>query len=141
MTIKLILNRKGRDVWSVAPTDSVYAAIERMAEKGVGALVVKEQDALVGIISERDYARKVILKGKASRETRVSEVMTASVITAPESTSIDDAMSLMTDRRIRHLPIIEDGAVTGMISMGDLVKFKLKDQENLIEHLENYITR
>lgn len=141
MTIKLILNRKGRDVWSVAPGASVYSAIEVMAEKGVGALVVMDEATLVGIISERDYARKVILQGKASKETRVADVMTEQVITAPESVAIDEAMSLMTDRRIRHLPIVEDGAVTGIVSMGDLVKFKLKDQKNLIEHLENYISR
>lgn len=141
MTVKLILNQKGRDVWSIAPDASVYAAIELMAQNGVGALVVMEDTTLVGIISERDYARKVILQGKASRETRVADVMTRQVITAPESVGIDEAMSLMTDRRIRHLPIVEDDVVTGVVSMGDLVKFKLKDQENLIEHLENYITR
>ncbi len=141
MTIKLILNQKGRDVWSVAPDASVYSAIEIMAEKGVGALVVTDGNQLVGIISERDYARKVILRGKASKDTLVSDVMTRDVITATDSVTIDEAMSLMTDRRIRHLPVVEDGAVTGVVSVGDLVKFKLKDQENLIEHLENYITR
>ncbi len=141
MTIKRILNQKGHDVWSIAPDATVYSAIERMAQKGVGALVVLDESRLVGIISERDYARKVILQGKSSRETRVADVMTRQVITAPESVGIDEAMSLMTDRRIRHLPIVEDDVVTGVVSMGDLVKFKLKDQESLIEHLENYITQ
>lgn len=140
-SIKHILHRKGRDVWSVRPDASVYTAIEVMADKGVGALVVLDDVQLVGIISERDYARKVILKGKASKETRVADVMTERVITAPETVSVDEAMSLMTDRRIRHLPVVEHNRVVGMISMGDLVKCKLKDQENLIEQLENYITR
>lgn len=140
-SIKHILNMKGRDVWSVRPDASVYTAIEVMAEKGVGALVVMDDVQLVGIISERDYARKVILKGKASKETRVADVMTERVITAPETITVDEAMSLMTDRRIRHLPVIVDDRVTGVVSMGDLVKCKLKDQENLIEQLENYITR
>jgi len=141
MTIKRILNQKGHDVWSIAPDATVYSAIERMAQKGVGALVVLDESRLVGIISERDYARKVILQGKSSRETRVADVMTRQVITAPESVGIDEAMSLMTDRRIRHLPIVKDDVVSGVVSMGDLVKFKLKDQENLIEQLENYISR
>ncbi|MEQ9104127.1 MAG: CBS domain-containing protein [Rhodothermales bacterium] len=140
-SIKHILHRKGRDVWSVRPDASVYTAIEVMAHRGVGALVVLDDVQLVGIISERDYARKVILQGKASKETRVADVMTERVITAPESVSVDEAMSLMTDRRIRHLPVVENGRVVGMVSMGDLVKCKLKDQENLIEQLENYITR
>lgn len=140
-SIRHILNMKGRDVWSVRPDASVYTAIEVMAEKGVGALVVMDDVRLVGIISERDYARKVILKGKASKKTLVADVMTEHVITAPETVTVDEAMSLMTDRRIRHLPVIVDERVTGVVSMGDLVKCKLKDQENLIEQLENYITR
>jgi CBS domain-containing protein len=140
-SIKHILNRKGHDVWSVRPDASVYTAIEVMAHRGVGALVVLDDAQLVGIISERDYARKVILKGKASKETRVADVMTERVITVPETISVDEAMSLMTDRRIRHLPVVEDNQVVGVVSMGDLVKCKLKDQEYLIEQLENYITR
>lgn len=140
-TIKQVLNSKGRAVWAVGPDESVYSAIEKMSDKGIGALVVMDGPRLVGIVSERDYARKVILKGRASKETLISEIMTEEVVTATESMTVEEGMALMTERRIRHLPIVEGDSVVGMISIGDLVKCRLKDQEMLIEQLENYITR
>lgn len=140
-SVRQILNNKGRTVWSISPNASVYSCIELMSEKGVGALAVTDNDRLVGIISERDYARKVILKGKASKQTPISEVMTTDVVTAAESMSVEDAMALMTERHIRHLPIVESGKLTGMISIGDLVKARLQDQQHMIEHLESYITQ
>jgi len=140
-SIRQILNNKGRTVWSISPNASVYSCIELMSEKGIGALAVTDNDRLVGIISERDYARKVILKGKASKQTPVSEVMTTGVVTAAESMSVEDAMALMTEQRIRHLPIVETGRLTGMISIGDLVKARLQNQQLMIEHLESYITQ
>lgn len=140
-SVRQILDRKGRTVWSISPNASVYACIELMSDKGIGALAVTDNDRLVGIISERDYARKVILKGKSSRQTPVSEVMTTDVVVAKESFSVQDAMSLMTERRIRHVPIVESGKLTGMISIGDLVKARLQDQQHTIEHLERYIAQ
>jgi CBS domain-containing protein len=138
--VKEILERKGRDVWSIEPTASVYEAMRRMAEKEVGALLVMEGVTLVGIISERDYARKVILQGRSSPTTRVSEIMTSRVAyTGPDQT-VEECMAVMTDKRIRHLPVMEGGRVIGIISIGDLVKSIIAEQQFIIEQLERYIT-
>ena len=135
-----LLEAKGSDVWSVAPDETVYEAVRRMAEKEVGALLVMEGERLVGILSERDYARQVILKGRASRDTPVRDIMTRDVVTGRLDHRIDVCMARMTERRIRHLPIVEDGQVVGMISIGDLVKAIIAEQQATISQLEQYIT-
>ena len=135
-----MLNSKGADIWFIKPDESVLEAIKMMAEKKVGALLVMDNDGLVGIISERDYARKVILLGKSSRETPVNEIMTAEVVNTEPSETVEGCMKLMTEKRIRHLPVIEDGKVVGVLSIGDLVKEIIAEQEFTIKQLENYIT-
>lgn len=137
--VSALLNNKGREVYSIEPTATVYQAIERMAEKGVGCLVVLDQGRLAGIISERDYTRKVILAGRASRETRVEEIMTTPVATVSADETINGCMRMMTQKRVRHLPIVEDGRVVGMLSIGDLVKSIIADQEETIQQLNSYI--
>ena len=139
-TVKQILDTKGYAVWSIHPQESVFTAIQQMAEKEVGALVVLEGDALVGIISERDYARKVILKGRASHETAVRDIMTPHVICASLDQSIEECMNTVTERRIRHLPVLDNGQVVGMISIGDLVKTIIAEQQFIIAQLEHYIS-
>ena len=139
-TVKQILDTKGYAVWSIHPQESVFTAIQQMAEKEVGALVVLEGDALVGIISERDYARKVILKGRASHETAVRDIMTPHVICASLDQSIEECMNTVTERRIRHLPVLDGGQVVGMISIGDLVKTIIAEQQFMIEQLAHYIS-
>lgn len=137
--IRDLLKQKGQEVWSVTPVMSVYQAIEMMADKGVGALTVLSNGKLVGIISERDYARKVILQGKSSRQTPVSEIMSCKVVTVIPDSTVDECMRIMTHHRIRHLPIVEGDDLVGMISIGDLVKTIISAQAETIDHLFHYI--
>ena len=127
-------------VWTVEPDAAVYEALEIMADKGIGALVVVEGEALAGIMSERDYARKVILLDRGSRETQVAEIMTAKVLTVSPDQTLGECMALMTDRRIRHLPVVADGKLAGLISIGDVVRAVIDEQRFMIEQLESYIT-
>ncbi len=139
--VRDVLREKGSDIWTVRPEITVYDALVLMAEKNIGAVVVLDgDDRLAGIFSERDYARKVILKGKSSQETTIDEVMTHGVLTVSPSRSIDECMALMTDRHIRHLPVVDDDRLVGMISIGDVMKAAIADREVLIEQLEHYIT-
>ena len=139
-TVRQLLNRKGPEIWSTHPEETVFEALKLMAQKGIGALLVMDGMRLVGIFSERDYARKVILKGKSSHETPVHEIMTAKVVFVHPEQSMTECMALMTDKRIRHLPVMEDDQVVGVISIGDVVKEIIVEQGFLIEQLENYIT-
>jgi CBS domain-containing protein len=138
-SVRQLLEAKGYDVWSIAPDSSVYDALKLMAEKNVGALVVLEGEKLVGIISERDYARKVILKGKSSMATPVSEIMTSKVVYVRPENTLGECMVQMTDKHIRHLPVVVDDRVIGIISIGDVVKTTISEQELLIQQLESYI--
>lgn len=131
--------KTNRQIFSVAPDATVLAAISLMADKGIGALVVMEGEQLVGIVSERDYARKVALMERSSYNTKVSEIMTAEVITVDPAKNNEDCMTLMTENRLRHLPVMDDGRLVGLISIGDLVKDIISDQQSMIRHLENYI--
>ena len=135
-----LLNDKGREVWSLIPAATVYEAIDQMAQRGVGALLVMEGERLVGIVSERDYARKVILLGKLSKEIQVREIMSSLVICARPELTIEEAMALMTDKRVRHLPVVVDEKVVGVISIGDVVRGIVEDNEFHIHELTNYIT-
>lgn len=139
-TIGSMTKSRSGQIWSVKPGSTVYEAIEIMAEKGVGALLVMEDGKLAGIISERDYARKVVLKGKLSRDTLVSEIMTSPVITVTPSHSIGQCMHIITENRIRHLPVVEGDKVVGVLSIGDLVNWIITVQEETIRDLEAYIT-
>ncbi len=138
--ISLILKHKGGTVWSVTPAASVYQAIEMMADKQAGALLVISEGKLAGIISERDYTRKVILKGKSSKQTRVKEIMTSPVVCVTPEHTVDECMRVMTRNRIRHLPVVESEKVVGVVSIGDLVHWIIEVQEETIGQLENYIT-
>jgi CBS domain-containing protein len=138
--IGTMLKSKGRQVWSIPPTASVYEAIECMAEKQVGALLVMNGEELVGIISERDYARKIILMGRSSKETPVTEIMSSRVVTVTPDHTIGDCMRIITENRIRHLPVLDRDRVVGVISIGDLVNWIISVQQETIRHLESYIT-
>jgi CBS domain-containing protein len=135
-----LLKHKGRDIWFLPPDATVYEAIDQMAQKSVGALLVMEGERLVGIVSERDYARKVILKGKASQETEVREIMSRPVICVRPEFTIEETMALMTEKRVRHLPVVVDDKVMGVISIGDVVRGIIDDKEFYIQQLTNYIT-
>lgn len=139
-TISEILSYKGSNAWSVSPSATVFEAIKLMAEKNVGALLVTEAEKLVGIISERDYTRKVALKGKSSKETAVREILSGQVISVAPSHTVEECLRLMTDHRIRHLPVLEKGQIQGVISIGDLVNWVISAQRTTIEQLQTYIT-
>jgi len=127
-------------VFGTSPSASVYEALEMMADKNVGALIVLDEGRLVGIMSERDYARKIILLNRGSRETRVADIMTDTVLTVGPDHTMVDCMEMMTDRRIRHLPVVADGAVIGVVSIGDVVRAVIEEQQFMIQQLESYIT-
>ena len=139
-TIGSLLKDKGHQVWSIPPDALVYEAIERMAEKKVGALLVMAEGRLLGIVSERDYARKVTLRGKTSKETTVREIMSSPVIHASPKNTVGECMSVMTDHRIRHIPVVEEGTVVGVLSIGDIVKWIITAQQETITQLHGYIT-
>lgn len=134
-----LLQRKGGQVWSLQATASVYDAIAMMAEKGVGALPILDAGTLIGIVSERDYARKVILMGRSSKDTPVTEIMSSPVISVSPSQTVEDCMHIITEMRIRHLPVTEGGKILGMVSIGDLVNWVITEQRETIQHLEAYI--
>ena len=139
MKVKDLLDRKGYDIYSIAPDESVLAAIKKMAEHNIGALLVMDGDSLVGIVSERDYRNKIILKGRTSKETSVSTIMVDQVVCVKPSDNINLCMQLMTNKKIRHLPVLEDSKVAGVISIGDVVKTVIASQKNEIESLRSYI--
>jgi CBS domain-containing protein len=139
-TVRLVLGQKDRNVWQISPGGCVYDAIALMANKYVGALLVISQGELVGVVSERDYARKVILQGKSSKETLVSEIMTSPAIFVTPDQTVEDCMRIMTDNRIRHLPVLEQGNILGVVSIGDLVKWMISAQQQTISQLHNYIS-
>jgi len=139
ISVRQLLRIKGNDLWTIGPQATVYEALEFLAEKNIGALPVVEQDQLVGIFSERDYARKVILKGKSSHNTLISELMTHKVYHIKPQRKLEECMRLMTDKRIRHLPVMENKRLIGMITIGDVVKGIISEQENTIRSLEGYI--
>ncbi len=139
--VKDILRVKGNSVYSVEPSAMVIQAIELMCEKNIGGLLIVENGKLEGIFTERDYARKLILKGKSSNNTPISELMTKNPFTITGENSIEDCMNIMTDKHIRHLPVVEGSKLEGLISIGDVVKFIMEEQKSIIQHLENYISR
>ena len=137
--VSQILQAKGRHTWTISPTATVFDALTLMAEKDIGALPVVENGVVVGIFSERDYSRKIILQGKASRDTEVQEVMTQEVLCVSPNQTVTKSMALMTDKRIRHIPILDAGILVGVISIGDVVKAIINEQQVMIDHLEDYI--
>ncbi len=138
-TVSHLLNAKGQEVWSLIPDATVYEAIDQMAQKGCGALLVMEVERLLGIVSERDYARKVILKGKSSRKIRVREIMSHPVVCARPELTVEETMAIMTEKRVRHLPVVVEERVVGVISIGDVVRGIIDDKEFTIQQLTNYI--
>jgi CBS domain-containing protein len=139
-TVAQLLEAKNPEIWSIAPDASVFEAIELMAEKSIGAVLVVENGKLAGIMSERDYARKVILKKRSSRETPVKDIMTEKLICVSPEHTIDECMALMTEKKIRHLPVLDGKKLTGVISIGDVVRSIILDREYTIQQLENYIS-
>jgi CBS domain-containing protein len=139
--VRNILKSKDGGVFSVPPTITVYQAIELMCDKNIGGLLIVENDgSLVGIFTERDYARKLILKGRSSKETLIGDLMTTKLITVTPDNTVEDCMRLMTDKHIRHLPVLENGVLVGIVSIGDVVRSVIDEQKGIIEHLEHYIT-
>ena len=138
-TVQSILDTKGSIIFTITSDTTVYHALELMVEKNVSALLVMESDKLAGIFTERDYARKVVLKGKKSKETQVAEIMTSNLITVTSASSIDECMELMTGKYIRHLPVVDDGKLAGIISIGDVVRCIIEEQKSIIGHMEQYI--
>jgi CBS domain-containing protein len=138
-TVREILKAKGSETWTITPKQTVFDALVTMADKNVGAVVVVNENAVVGIFSERDYARQVALKGKSSREIRVEEIMTSNPVTVSPDHSIEDCMELMNERHIRHLPVMENQKLAGMITIRDVIKAVLVEKEHTIKQLENYI--
>jgi CBS domain-containing protein len=134
-----LLDDKGHEIYAIGPDDPVLAAIRAMAERGIGALLVLSDDQLAGIVSERDYARNIILKGRSSADTPVRDIMVADVVTVAPTDSVETCMRLCTEHRVRHLPVLEDGKVIGVLSIGDLVKAVISEQSAQIEHLQRYI--
>jgi len=141
MKVSNILQIKGSKVYSVTGQVSVYEAIKSMGEKNIGAILVMEEEKLTGILSERDYARKIVLKGKSSRETLVKEIMTENVLTVTGEDTIEKCMAIMSEKHIRHLPVVENDKVLGMISIGDVVNAIIESQKETIAHLQNYISQ
>jgi len=138
--VELIVKQKGSQVHSISPHLTVYEALQKMADMGIGALIVMDGAELVGIFSERDYARKVILAGRSSKEMKVSELMTSPAVTVGLKTNVDECMQLMTEKRCRHLPVVEDGRLVGVVSIGDLVHWIITAQDLAIRQLEDYIS-
>ncbi len=138
-TVQQLLQAKGSETWCIAPDATVFDAIKLMSEKEIGALVVTSNDAMIGILSERDYARKVLLKGRSSRRTPVRDIMSPDVIYAEPDQNVEHCMNVMTEKRIRHLPVLENGRLVGIVSIGDLVKSIISEQQETIEQLESYI--
>jgi CBS domain-containing protein len=139
-TVKDLLAQKGKDFWSVAPDTTVIDALKLMAEKNIGAVLVLDEHRVVGVLSERDYARKVVLQGRTSQDTTAQEIMSKRVVGVEPQQTVEECMALMTDKRIRHLPVVDGGEVIGVVSIGDIVKNIISQQEFLIEQLEHYIT-
>jgi CBS domain-containing protein len=137
--VREILQSKGHDVWSIRPEASVFDAVKMLSERSVGALLVMEGEKMVGIITERDYARKVILAGKSSKQTQVKDIMTQRVLWVSPERTIEECMALMTDKKVRHLPVVENTQVVGIVSIGDLVKAIIAEQQVIIDQLQNYI--
>jgi CBS domain-containing protein len=138
--VRLLLKQKDQNIWYISPDACVYDAIEMMAEKYVGALLVVSEGTLVGVVSERDYARKVILQGKSSKQTLVKEIMSSPAIYVTPDQTVEDSMRIMTDKHIRHLPVVEAGTILGVVSIGDLVKWMISAQQQTISQLHSYIT-
>jgi CBS domain-containing protein len=139
-TVRHILDNKGHEVWGVRPDDTVFDSLRLMADKGVGALLVMDGEKLVGIVTERDYARKVILEGKSSKTLKVRDLMTTKVLCVTPDRNVDECMAVMTDRRVRHLPVLDHKRVIGVVSIGDLVKATIDEQQMLIDQLQHYIS-
>ena len=140
LTVGQFIEQTKRPTWTLSSNNTVRQALQLMADKNIGAIVIKDQDKLIGIFSERDYARKVVLKGKNSTDTKLAEVMSKEVITIPSDMQIDACMELMTDKRVRHLPVVDNGKSIGIISIGDVVRLMIDEQKHLIDELKKYIS-